>query len=125
MAGRFLLFSLEPSTWSASESCGRGRQSRLIGAFRLAGVWNTWIDKAIGEVHESYTMLTINADLHPLMNRMHKPDPKLGPTEQDKRSVIPIEAGDVDAWLAGTMEQAQALMQLAPVEVFAAGPAER
>jgi len=75
-------------------------------------------------VDESYTVLTINADAHPLMNRMHKPDPKVGPTEQDKRSVIPIEAGDVDAWLAGTMEQAQALLRLAPVEVFAAAPAE-
>lgn len=40
---------------------------------------------------------------HPLMSRMHKPDPKLPPNAQDKRSVIPIEAGDVDAWLAGTV----------------------
>ena len=29
-------------------------------------------------------MLTLNADIHPLMNRMHKPDPKLGPDRQDK-----------------------------------------
>jgi len=70
-------------------------------------------------------MLTINADVHPLMNRMHKPDPKVGPAEQDKRIVIPIEAGDVDAWLAGTMDQAQALLRLSPMEVFAAGPAEQ
>ena len=28
----------------------------------LAGLWNTWVDKATGEVVESYTMLTINAD---------------------------------------------------------------
>jgi putative SOS response-associated peptidase YedK len=27
---------------------------------------------------ESYTMLTINADGHPLMRRMHKPDPQAG-----------------------------------------------
>jgi hypothetical protein len=38
-------------------------------------------DKATGEVHNSYTLLTINADSHPLMTRMHKPDPKL-PNEQ-------------------------------------------
>lgn len=125
MAGRFLRFSLEPSTWSAGKSFERGAQSRLIGAFRLAGLWNIWTDKATGDVHESYTMLTTNADVHPLTNRMHKPDPKVGPAEQDKRSVISIEAGDVDAWLAGTVEQAQALLRLAPVEVFAAGPAEQ
>jgi putative SOS response-associated peptidase YedK len=88
----------------------------------LAGLWNVWTDKATGEQHESYTMLTINADAHPLMNRMHKPDPKLGPGEQDKRSVVPIERTDVDRWLEGTVEQAQALLTVAPIEVFEAGP---
>lgn len=79
-------------------------------------------------MHESYTMLTLNADHHPLMNRMHKPerDPAtkevLPPEKQDKRSVIPIERGDVDQWLAGTVEEAQQLLRLAPVEAFAAGP---
>lgn len=90
----------------------------------LAGLWNTWVDKATGEVHESYTMLTINADQHPLMRRMHKPDPKLGPDQQDKRSVIPIEARDVDAWLTGTVQEARALLQLAPVDLFEAGPVQ-
>ena len=89
----------------------------------LAGLWNTWTDKSTGEVHESYTMLTLNADTHPLMNRMHKPDKKLGPDEQDKRSVIPIEPADYDQWLAGTQEDAQSLLRLAPVEIFAGGPA--
>lgn len=86
----------------------------------LAGLWNVWVDPATGEEIESYTMLTINADAHPLMGRMHKPDPKLGPDQQDKRSVIPIEAGDVDQWLAGTMAQAQELLRLAPAEIFEA-----
>ena len=88
----------------------------------LAGLWNTWTDKATGEVHESYTMLTINADAHPLMNRMHKPDPKLGPDKQDKRSVIPLEPADYDQWLAGTQAEAQALLRLAHVDVFEASP---
>jgi len=86
----------------------------------LAGLWNTWIDRATGEVHESYTMLTINADAHPLMRRMHKPDPKLPADQQDKRSVIPIELADVDQWLAGTVKDAQVLLKLAPVDVFEA-----
>ncbi len=68
-------------------------------------------------------MLTLNADEHPLRNRMHKPDPKLAPDKQDKRSVIPIELADVDQWLEGSIKDAQALLKLAPVEVFAAGPA--
>lgn len=64
-------------------------------------------------------MLTLNADDHPIMRRMHKPDPKLGPDQQDKRSVIPIEAADVDTWLFGTQEQAKALARLLPAEAFA------
>lgn len=88
----------------------------------LAGLWNVWTDHATGQVYESYTMLTINADAHPLMSRMHKPDPKLPADKQDKRSVIPIELADVDQWLAGTVAEASQLLRVAPVEVFQAGP---
>jgi putative SOS response-associated peptidase YedK len=102
------------------------RFRRADGApWALAGLWNTWTDKGTGEMVESYTMLTLNADEHPLMSRMHKPDPKLGPDAQDKRSVVPIELEDVDAWLHGTQEQAQALVRLAPAEAFDAGPVGR
>jgi putative SOS response-associated peptidase YedK len=62
----------------------------------LAGLWNAWTDPATGEIIESYTMLTINADGHPLMGRMHRPDPTRPPEMQDKRSVVPIELEDVD-----------------------------
>jgi len=44
---------------------------------RLAGIWNAWIDKTTGERHESFSMLTINADEHPIMRRMHRNE--LGP----------------------------------------------
>lgn len=88
----------------------------------LAGLWNTWTFKATGELVESYTMLTLNADAHPLMSRMHKPDPKLAPDKQDKRSVVPPEAADVDTWLFGTEEQARTLVRLFPVEAFDAEP---
>lgn len=88
----------------------------------LAGIWNTWTDKESGEVVESYSMLTLNADAHPLMRRMHKPDPKLGPDKQDKRSVVPIELPDVDQWLYGTQAEASALVRLAAVETFDAIP---
>lgn len=89
----------------------------------LAGLWNVWTDKATGEQHESYTMLTLNADDHPLMRRMHRPDPKLSGSAQDKRSVVPIDASNVDVWLAGTVQDASKLLRLAPVAAFDAGPA--
>ena len=89
----------------------------------LAGLWNTWVDPASGEIVESYTMLTINADAHPLMSRMHRPDPKRSPEMQDKRSVIPIETADLDTWLGAPVKEAQTLLRLAPAEIFDAEPA--
>ncbi len=100
------------------------RFKRTDGApWGLAGLWNVWTDKATGEQHDSYTMLTVNADQHPLMRRMHKPDPKLPVDAHDMRSVIPIEAEDVDVWLAGTTREASRLLRLPFVEEFDAGPA--
>lgn len=91
----------------------------------LAGLCNTWTDKSTGEICESYTMLTLNADAHPLMSRMHKPDPKLAPDKQDKRSVVSIELQDVDQWFHGTPDEARQLVRLTPVELFSAGPVDR
>lgn len=88
----------------------------------LAGLWNTWIDKKTGAILESYTMLTLNADGHPLMSRMHKPDPRLPADQQDKRSVVAIELRDVDTWLRGPIGEAIELVRVPPVEVFEAGP---
>lgn len=89
----------------------------------LGGLWNAWTDKETGEVVESFTMLTINADHHPLMNRMHRADPKRPPSMQDKRSVVPIAFSDVDRWLRAPLDEAADLMQLAPIEDFDAAPA--
>ena len=90
----------------------------------LAGLWNTWIDKVSGEMVESYTMCTMNADNHPLMSRMHKPDPSLAADQQDKRSVVVIEAADVEQWLTGSEADARALIRLAPGDLFDAHPSE-
>lgn len=111
--------SFDEPEWSTGKNIWHRFRRADGDQWALAGIWNTWTDKASGEVVESYSMLTLNADAHPIMSRMHKPDPKLGPDEQDKRSVIPIEAADVDAWLYGTQDQAKALLRLAPPEVFA------
>ena len=38
----------------------------------LAGIWTGW-RSLDGSIVRSYSMLTINADEHPLMNQFHKP----------------------------------------------------
>lgn len=46
----------------------------------------------MGEIVYSYTILTINADTHPLMRLMHKPT-------DEKRMVVVLPEVDYDAWL--------------------------
>lgn len=115
--------------WSFDEPCWESGRN-VWWSFRradgtpwgLAGLWNDWTEPQSGEVLASYTLLTINADDHPLMSRMHRPDPTLPPDRQDKRSVIAIEAGDVDAWLQGSIDDARELMRAPPAKAMAAGP---
>lgn len=112
--------SFDEPNWETGENVW-WRFRRADGApWGLAGLWSTWIDKETGEVWDNYTMLTLNADGHPLMNRMHKPDPKLPPDQQDKRSVIPLEAHDFDRWLTCTVEEAKEMLKVPPIELFAA-----
>lgn len=91
-------------------------------AFGLAGLWNTWGDNGTGELFESYTMLTLNADHHPWMSRMHKPDPKLPPDAQDKRMVVVLEPDTWEDWLTVPVARARKLITVAPAAIFKAGP---
>jgi putative SOS response-associated peptidase YedK len=88
----------------------------------LAGLWNTWLDRTTGEVIESYTMLTVNADDHPIMSRMHKPDPKLPPDQQDKRSMVAIEPNAIEQWLRGDVAEASRLLVPPAVGLIDSGP---
>lgn len=81
----------------------------------LAGLCSEWTDPETGEVVPNYTMLTQNCDGHPLLSLMHKPD---GATPPDKRAVVPIEPQHWDQWLHGTASDAEALIQVPPVNLF-------
>lgn len=91
-------------------------------AFGLAGLWNAWVDKSTGELFESYTMLTLNADHHPLMSRMHKPNPKLPADAQDKRTVVVLEPETWEDWLTVPVAKARELITVAPAAIFKADP---
>ncbi|RYF29946.1 MAG: DUF159 family protein [Comamonadaceae bacterium] len=87
----------------------------------LAGLYSEWTDRETGEVVPNYTMLTQNCDAHPLMKLMHKPEKDMAGVmlpldKQDKRSVVPIEPKHWDAWLHGSVEQAEALIGLPDLE---------
>lgn len=56
----------------------------------------------------NYTMLTTNADTHPLMNKFHKPT-------DEKRMVVVLPEPAYDEWLVATPERSeQFLVPFAP-----------
>lgn len=72
--------------------------------FTLAGIWERRMDDP-GPARWSFSMLTVNADEHPLMGRFHKPG-------KEKRSVVVVEPEDHEAWLrARTEQEARSLLQ--------------
>ena len=71
----------------------------------IASIWDTWTEPETGELIVSFSMLTIDAGAHTVMNRMHKPD-------DEKRTVVPLRPELFDAWLNATPDEAQALLQL-------------
>ncbi len=90
----------------------------------IAGLWNEWKNPETGEIVPSYTMVTMNADKHPLMRLMHKPErhPEtkeiLPAHQQDKRSVVPLAREDWSTWLTGSSDAAMDTLQLPPVEHY-------
>jgi putative SOS response-associated peptidase YedK len=68
----------------------------------LASLWDQWTDPGTGEVVTSFTMLTVNADGHPVMGRFHRPG-------DEKRSVVVLEPAQFDAWLGASVQAVEAV----------------
>ena len=73
--------------------------------FAIACLWDRWNDPETGEVIVSFSMLTMNADPHPVMNRFHK-------AQDEKRTPVIIPAPLYHDWLDAEPPQAEALMVL-------------
>ncbi|WP_137887708.1 SOS response-associated peptidase [Pseudomonas sp. 2FE] len=85
------------------------RISRVDGELMgIAGLWERWVS-ATGEVVHSYTMLTVNADEHPLMRNYHK-------ATDEKRMVVILPNGVHQDWLRAPAEQSMAFLRQYPAE---------
>jgi putative SOS response-associated peptidase YedK len=82
--------------------------------FAVACLWREWPDG-----FKSFTMLTVNAEDHPLMRRMHAPN-------KEKRSIVIIPREQWDDWLeCRDVEVARSFLTLYPSERMDAAPAPR
>ncbi|MBS4019964.1 MAG: SOS response-associated peptidase family protein, partial [Dechloromonas sp.] len=74
----------------------------------IAGLWSIWKNPG-GETTYSYTMLTINADQHPLMRQFHKPD-------DEKRSIVILHEQDYDGWLQASVSDSRRFLYAYPAD---------
>jgi putative SOS response-associated peptidase YedK len=81
-------------------------------AFAVAGLWRDWPDGLV-----SFTMLTVNADYHALMRRMHAPG-------SEKRSIVVVPPQAQHDWLnCRDPELARSFLSLPDPAAMAAEPA--
>lgn len=78
------------------------------GPLGIAGLWDRWRDPG-GQIQESYTMLTINADHDPLFQLYHRPG-------EEKRMVVILPEGAYTDWLTAPSEQTRDFLLPYPSE---------
>lgn len=81
----------------------------------IAGLWQRWRQPQTGQVVASFTMLTINADGHELMSRMHKPD-------DEKRTPVVLSPTHYEGWLNATADTARQYLSLSQMPALMGHP---
>lgn len=121
---RLRQFCLVPTTGFFEPNYASGKAERWLirredgDPFALAGIWEVRRDDD-GVPRYSFSMLTINADGHPIMGRFHAPD-------DEKRSVVVVDPAHYRDWLDAQDEaDARALLTLFEPADFTAEAAPR
>jgi putative SOS response-associated peptidase YedK len=81
-----------------------------------AGLWERWSQD--GEEIISYTLLTVNANSHALMNRY-------GQNGNEKRMPAILNEGAYGAWLTAPLEKAREFMRAYPANLLLANPVQK
>jgi putative SOS response-associated peptidase YedK len=101
--------------WRSGKAIATGISGADGQPLGIAGLWASW-KSPTGWVH-SFTMLTINADGHGLMENFHKPT-------DEKRMVVIVPQDSYDAWLGATPQESMDFMRQYPVELLQAAAAQ-
>jgi putative SOS response-associated peptidase YedK len=84
----------------------------------LAGIWEEKAGRADGVPIYSFTMLTINADGHPVMRRLFRP-------EDEKRMTVMLDPTHYGDWLSASESDARDLMRCFAAERLVLSEAPR
>ena len=82
----------------------------------VAGLWEQWAKD--GESITSFTLLTVNANSHALMNRY-------GQNGNEKRMPAILNEGAWSAWLSAPLDKAREFMRAYPANLLLANPVQK
>jgi putative SOS response-associated peptidase YedK len=85
--------------------------------FGVAAIYDCWKNPN-GEWIPSVSLLTVNADAHPIMGKFQA-------FNDEKRSVVVIEPESYDVWLHATTDQAMRCFEPVSAKMFATPPAPK
>ncbi len=85
--------------------------------FGVAAIYDYWKGPK-GAWITSFSLLTVNADAHPIMGQFH-------PTNDEKRSIVVIAPDAYDDWLLATTDEAISFFAPVPTEEFISAPAPK
>ena len=105
----------EPN-WETGKAVRWGIERADTQPIAVASIWERWIDKETGEIVFSFSMLTVNADDHPVMKHFHKPN-------DEKRSIVVLNNSDYVNWLNSDHEKARDLLKVSPEGFLKSQPA--
>jgi putative SOS response-associated peptidase YedK len=95
----------------------RTRIARVDGkAMGVAGLWEHWAKD--GEAITSFTLLTVNANSHALMNRYGQPG-------SEKRMPAILNEGSYAAWLSAPLDKAREFLRAYPATSLLANPVQK
>ena len=83
-----------------------------------ACIWERFINTETGEILFSFSMLTIHANGHEIMQHFHKPT-------DEKRSIVVLDDDNYHNWLQADTKQAQSLLNLSANGFLTSEPAPR
>ena len=118
-------FALVPMASFYEPSYASGRavrwqiQRQDLAAFTVAALWDVCPPDSVNGLTaplHSFSMLTINADGHPVMGAFHRPT-------DEKRSLVVVPPQHREHWLSANSQQALDLLQAMPVTEFDSQPA--